>query len=256
VEAAVRGEPRFAIVCFFLSTLWEFLQIELVKAMHERKVLKGHYVQSGEDRLLFDKVEIPILIHLAAIGLYAWGCLSEFIYISTSDYGSDEVCIKSYNLPQLGSALVNEIGMTANSAPGQSRFLYLVYVVLCVALPILAHLIQMTFIIGRVQSRTMEALIRWASVVWCFAGIEVLVIGILAVQSKFEQFIVNVANIENDAFLGDVKSGLGSGFYVLIAYSVVACFLQFSLGIRRSSTPYTQMTSTMGQSGNEKENPV
>ena len=36
VEVAVRAEPRFSIICFFLATLWEFLQIEVTKGQWER----------------------------------------------------------------------------------------------------------------------------------------------------------------------------------------------------------------------------
>ncbi len=206
------------------------------KATHERKVLKIHdnsqHEHHGQETLLFPKIEIPLLIHLVAITLYAGGSVSELMYISTTDYGSTNTCINSYNLPQLGNALISKLSMTDNSAAGQTWFLYLVYVLLCLVLPILVHLLQMAFIMGRIQSKTWKTVIQVASVAWCFAGIEVLLIGIFAVQSKFDQFIVNVANIENDALLGDIMSGLGNGFYILIVYSVVACFLQFSLGIR------------------------
>mmetsp|Transcript_43887 Transcript_43887/g.78764 ORF Transcript_43887/g.78764 Transcript_43887/m.78764 type:complete len:574 (-) Transcript_43887:175-1896(-) len=234
-EAVIRAEPRFGIICFFLATVWEFLQIELIKAMHERKVLRERRSQDGEERLLFSQLWIPVLILLASIGLYVSGTVMEFIFISSTDIGSDGVCIKSFNIVQLGNALINEISMTGNSAAGQTRFLYLVYVVLILALPILTHLMQIIFIIGRFQSKRLKGLIQWASVIWCLACIEVLLIGTFAVESKFDQFIMNVAGIENEDIL-DVKSGLGSGFYILIAYSVVACVLQFSLGIRHDSS--------------------
>ena len=34
-----RAEPRFAIIAFFLATAWEFVQIEIIKIIHERKVV-------------------------------------------------------------------------------------------------------------------------------------------------------------------------------------------------------------------------
>ena len=203
--------------------------------------------QHGQESIFFPKIEIPLLIHLAAIALYAGGSVSEFMYISTTDYGSTNTCTNSYNLPQLGNALINKLSLTDNSATGQTWFLYLVYVILCLALPILVHLLQMAFIMGRIQSKTWKTVIQVASVAWCFAGIEVLLIGIFAVQSKFDQFILNVANLDNDALLGTITSGLGNGFYILIVYCVVACFLQFSLGIRSDSRTID---------GNEKGNPV
>ena len=203
--------------------------------MHEGKVLTERRSQDGEERLLFSQLWIPVLILLASIGLYVSGTVMEFIFISSADFGSDGVCIKSYNIVQLGNALINEISMTGNSAAGQTRFLYLVYVFLILALPILTHLMQIIFIIGRFQSKRLKGLIQWTSVICCLACIEVLLIGTFAVESKFDQFIMNVAGIENEDIL-DVKSGLGNGFYILIAYSFVACVLQFSLGIRHDSS--------------------
>ena len=43
---------------------------------------------------------------------------------------------------------------------------------------------------------------------------------------------MKIAGETNSTFL-DIESNLGVGFYVLIAYSVVAGFLQFSLRIRQ-----------------------
>lgn len=43
---------------------------------------------------------------------------------------------------------------------------------------------------------------------------------------------MKIAGDTNSTFL-DIESNLGVGFYILIAYSVVAGFLQFSLRIRQ-----------------------
>ena len=43
---------------------------------------------------------------------------------------------------------------------------------------------------------------------------------------------MKIAGETNSTFL-DIESNLGVGFYILIAYSVVAGFLQFSLRIRQ-----------------------
>lgn len=152
----------------------------------------------------------------------------EVLRIESSDYGSEEVCVKSYNLVQLGNALVNDQSLMGNSVPGQTWFLYLVYVVLNLVLPILTHLMQIAYIAGRFRSKGLESVIHWATAVWCFACIEVFIIGMVAVQSKFDQFVLNVASLEDQDLL-DIESSLGNGVYVLIAYSVVACALQFFL---------------------------
>ena len=50
----------------------------------------------------------------------------------------------------------------------------------------------------------------------------------LGIESKFEEFISSIAGDENAGFI-DLKSGLGSGFFILIAYCVVSGFLQFKM---------------------------
>mmetsp|Transcript_35984 Transcript_35984/g.61382 ORF Transcript_35984/g.61382 Transcript_35984/m.61382 type:complete len:556 (-) Transcript_35984:93-1760(-) len=237
-EAVIRAEPRFGIICFFLATVWEFLQIELMKAMHEKKVLSANVSKDGEERLLFSQLWIPFLLLLISVGLYSSGTYMEFLYIATKNYGSDEACVKSYNIYTFGNALINPISMSSNSAAGQTWFLYIVYVLLVLALPILTHFMQIIFI-GSSRTKKLNKLIQCASTIWLFACIEVLLIGIFAVESKFEHFIKSVAGIENEGFL-DIKSGLGNGFHILIAYAVVACFLQFSLGIRKGSSHFSQ----------------
>ena len=37
-EAVIRAEPRFGIICFFLATVWELLQIELIKGKQTSKL--------------------------------------------------------------------------------------------------------------------------------------------------------------------------------------------------------------------------
>eukprot|EP00984_Skeletonema_dohrnii_P020087 scaffold9706_cov79-Skeletonema_dohrnii-CCMP3373.AAC.7 len=236
LEVITRAEPRFGIIAFFLATLWEFIQIELIKVMHERKVFGGEVANSqiGGERLFFARLWIPVLMLLATIVLYIVGALSEFIYIESSN-GGGGMCLKSYNLVSIGNALVNELSLTGNISPGQTWFLYLVYVLLILAFPVLTHTMQIVFIIARFQSKTLKKLIKWASAISCFASVEVLLIGTFAVESKFEEFIKSIAGDENSDLV-DIKSGLGSGFYILIPYCFVGSFLQMSLLVRRDVT--------------------
>ena len=145
----------------------------------------------------------------------------ELVYIKSESNG----CIKSYNLVSLGNALVNDLSLTDNEASGMTWFLYIVYIILVLALPILAHLLQLFYIAGGGTSKT---LIKYISAISCFASVEVLLIGTLGIESKFEEFISSIAGDENVGFI-DLKSGLGSGFFILIAYCVVAAFLQFKM---------------------------
>merc|ERR1712194_714274 len=94
---------------------------------------------------------------------------------------------------------------------------------------------QLVFLLGRCRGRGLGRWSQWSSAAWCMSCVEVLVFGTFGLESKFEDFIKNVGGISESTDLFDVKSGLGVGFYILIAYSLVACVLQFTLGIRHDS---------------------
>lgn len=183
-EAITRVEPRFGIIAFFVATVWEFLQIEVIKAMHERKVLNGHNNQAEgvEERLYLTKRWIPILILVASLALYIAGGMSEIVYFESAD--GTGVCKRSYDLVSLGNALINELSLTSNSAPGQTWVLYLSYVTLNLAFPILVHSMQIIFLIGWFRSKKLKRLIETTLAIWCFACIEILLIGIFAVEYK------------------------------------------------------------------------
>jgi len=258
VKVITRAEPRFGIISFFLATLWEFFQIELIKVMYERML--QHQQQDGGgagrgERLFFDRLYIPVLMLLATIALYVVGAVSEFIYIESSN-GSGGMCLKSYNLVTVGNALVNELNLSGNKALGQTWFLYLVYVLLILAFPVLTHVMQIVFIAARSQSKTLKRLIKWASAISCFASVEVLLIGTFAVESKFEEFIKSIAGAENSDLI-DIKSGLGVGFYILIPYCFVASFLQMSLLVRRDEPASSaSVGSPKGGEGSGQGTPI
>eukprot|EP00985_Skeletonema_marinoi_P006241 scaffold2709_cov215-Skeletonema_marinoi.AAC.2 len=232
-DAVIRAEPRFGIIAFFVATLWEFLQIELIKVMYEKKVVGGENTSDESDgrnckegegseggRLLFKQLWIPIFIYIASLALYISGAVTELMFFENSDIGSPGVCIRSFNLATLGNALVSPSSLTDNSAAGWSR------------------------------SMKLKRMIKWTSAIWCFACIEVLLIGVFAVEFKFPQLVGKLAGDTNAGFL-EVKSGLGIGFYILIAYSVVAGFLQWSLIVR-----YDEKKQLLAESVAEMENDV
>ena len=187
--------------------------------------------EEGGGRLLFKQLWIPILIYIASIALYIGGSVTELIYFQNSDIGSSGVCLRSFNLATLGNALVSPSSLTDNSAAGQTWILYIVYVILVLAFPVITHILQVIFMAGWCRSIKLKRMIKWTSVIWCFACIEVLLIGVFAVEFKFPQLIMKLAGETNAGFL-DIKSGLGNGFYILIVYAVVAGFMQFSLIVR------------------------
>lgn len=250
-EAVTRAEPRFGIIAFFIATVWEFIQIEWVKVMHER-VLPPKNNETGEDRLFFTKLWMPVLILLVSLALYIAGAIMEVVYFASADLGSDGVCKRSFNLVTLGNALINEISLTSNSAPGQTWILYLSYVALILLFPILVHVLQICFIVGWFKSNKLKRLINWTLAIWFFACVDVLLIGVFAVEYKFPNLIMKIAGDTNSSFL-DIDSNLGIGFYILIAYSVVAGFLQFSLRIRNDDKSTEQSTIQGGANGDEKE---
>ena len=75
-----RAEPRFAIIAFFLATAWEYIQIEVIKIMHERMILVSDNrreddncdIQQNEEGskksiILFSHLSIPASISFASV---------------------------------------------------------------------------------------------------------------------------------------------------------------------------------------------
>lgn len=260
-EAVLRAEPRFGIIAFFLATIWEFLQIEVIKAMHEEKVLGQNKTIDDEESndgtasnpnaskkegLLFSQLGIPAAILVVSVGLFVAGAATEVVQFTSTDINAETGCTKSYNLVTLGNALINDLSLADNSAAWQTWIIYVVYVLLNLVLPILVHLMQIVLMVRwKTKGDSIQQLTRlslWISAIWCFAGVEVLLIGIFAVEFKFSELVTRIAGQTNALFL-DITSGLGPGFYLLIAYSVVAGFLQFSL---RITSPTKGRNETVG----------
>ena len=68
---------------------------------------------------------------------------------------------------------------------------------------------------------------------------------------QFPNLVMKIAGDTNAGFL-DIDSNLGTGFYILIAYSVVAGFLQFSLRIRHNyKSSQSALQGTDGEKATE-----
>ena len=187
-EAVTRAEPRFGIVAFLLATVWEYLQIEAIQALHARCGSgEGQVSAAREGRPRCAGLAVPAALLAASLALYAAGAASEIVYFSSAD--ATGVCNKSYNLVTLDNALINQFMVTSNAAPGQTWLLYLGYVVAVLALPLLAHLLQLCFLVGRLRGKAWTRLSAGALAVGCFARAEVLLIGEFAVQYKVRSLV-------------------------------------------------------------------
>ena len=216
---------------FLLATVWEFIQIEWIKGLHDKAVLKKTEQPLVGKRLYFSRISIPAVILHVTIGLYIAGLCTDFFSVTSVDYETSAKCIKSYNIISFGSALVNDTSLEDNSTAGQTWFLCVVYFALVVGLPVLTHLLQAVFLRGWVQSKRLIRTIEYAGMLWAFACVEVLLIAALALEVNMEKLIKGVAG-QSNAELIQVSSQLGPGFYILIVYSFVAGFLQFAVRVR------------------------
>ncbi len=197
-EAVTRAEPRLGLIAFFWATVWQYLQIEVVRAMHERAFsttpattsssssLSSATGQEGEggggggDRLFFEKLWMPALVLVASLALLIAGAATEIVIFTSVD--SSGVCSRSYNLVSLVGALLSEISMTGSSVPAQTWSLFVNYVILILAFPVVTHLLQIAFIVGWFRSRKMNVLSEGTMVIWYFTSMEPLLIGLFAVE--------------------------------------------------------------------------
>ncbi|KAL7485877.1 hypothetical protein ACHAW6_011476 [Cyclotella cf. meneghiniana] len=224
-EAVIRGEPRFGIIAFLIATVWQLVQVELVKGMFEKKLQVGIDAQEKE-QLLFKQVGAQITILFISCALFVSGTVVEIISFTSID--SSGVCRISYNIVSLGNALINKHSMMSNKALWQTWILYLAYIILNVAFPVITHLLQMNMIFGYLREEKIKKAFQLTAAIWYFACVEVSLLGIFAVGFKYDNLIMKIAGDSNSAFL-DIESRLGPGFYILIAYSVAAGFLLYSL---------------------------
>jgi hypothetical protein len=193
-EAVTRAEPRLGLIAFFWATVWQYVQIEIVRMMHDRALSMTTTIAAAEeevDRLLFARLWVPTLILAASVGLLVAGGVTEIVYFTSVD--SSGVCTRSYNLLSLVLALLNEMSMMSNSVPAQTWTLFVNYFVLILMFPIITHLLQVAFIVCRFRSNKSKGLSEGTFVIWFFASIEPLLIGIFAVEYKVRFIVDNVA---------------------------------------------------------------
>jgi hypothetical protein len=138
--------------------------------------------EEGRDRLLFANLWIPAVVLAASVCLLVVGAVTEIVYFTSVD--SSGACTRSYNLLSLVLALLSEISTMSNSVPAQTWALFVNYVVLILLFPIITHFLQVAFIVGRFRSKKSKVLSEGTFVIWFFASIEPLLIGVFAVEYK------------------------------------------------------------------------
>eukprot|EP00529_Nitzschia_sp_RCC80_P006024 CAMPEP_0113504538 /NCGR_PEP_ID=MMETSP0014_2-20120614/34768_1 /TAXON_ID=2857 /ORGANISM="Nitzschia sp." /LENGTH=995 /DNA_ID=CAMNT_0000399653 /DNA_START=443 /DNA_END=3430 /DNA_ORIENTATION=- /assembly_acc=CAM_ASM_000159 len=205
---------------------------------------KGCFSNKNEDSLA------PVSV----AGIYAWigfllvvtiatflsGALSELVSFTTSSIASPDECVKSYNLVSFGGGLINELSLKYSNGKAGTWTLYIAYILLVVFLPIVVHIMQLcvlavsTFTLksDRSENGNDSVMKKCKEVCHCmsslfgFSSVEVLLIGIFAVEHKFEDFVSALAGPGNAAFF-TISSNIGSGFYILIVYAFASGFLQY-----------------------------
>lgn len=184
-EAVTRAEPRLGLIAFFFATVWQYIQIEIVKSWHDRRTMAAATTgnDTAEPTILFKKLWIPLLILMVSIGLFVAGAITEVVSFTSKDTTGS--CIRSYNLVTFVQALLSDINL--DSAVAQTYTLYVSYIILILVFPILTHLLQVNFIFHLKSSKSSKVIRQINDVtllIWYFVSIEPLLIGMFAIEFK------------------------------------------------------------------------
>jgi hypothetical protein len=208
---------------------------QLLDAMRFRTKLSSNEECVKPSNLFAMTVWVFVLL-VTSIALYVAGATTDLIRFRSSSAsglapsGEDETapCEKSYNLVTFGNAMLSDLAMTNNSAKPGTWTLYISYVVLVLLLPIDVHILQiiiLTCAVLGVDKKKYEKVCRVTSSLWGFSCIEVLLMGLFAIEYRFEKFVKAIGG-ENAEFI-EVTSDLGTAFYIFIAYAVTSGLLQY-----------------------------
>jgi hypothetical protein len=170
-----------------------------------------------------------VFLLVATLALYLSGASTELIQFTSKGVGDNAGCEKSYNLVTFGNAMVSTLALTDNDALAGTWTLYVAYVILVLFLPIVVHCLQiiiLTMAYMNVDKRKYKRLCRVASSLFGFSSVEVLLLGIFAIEYRFEKFVTALAGNANAEFF-EITSSLGPAFFVLIGYSFASGLLQY-----------------------------
>jgi hypothetical protein len=187
-EAVTRAEPRLGLIAFFFATVWQYIQIEIVKSLHDRRTMAATTAgndTTDESKILFTKLWIPLLLLMVSMGLFVAGATTEVVSFTSKDTSGS--CIRSYNLVTFIQSLLSDINLSSEVA--QTYTLYVSYIILIFVFPILTHLLQVDFIFhlkksNKSSSKVIRQINDVTLLIWYFVSIEPLLIGIFAVEFK------------------------------------------------------------------------
>ena len=170
-----------------------------------------------------------LFLFVATLALYLSGATTELIQFTSIGVGDTAGCEKSYNLVTFGNAMISTLALTDNDALPATWTLYIAYVILVLLLPITVHCLQiiiLTMAYMNVEKTKYKRLCRVASSLFGFSSVEVLLLGIFAIEYRFEKFVTALAGNDNAEFF-EITSSLGPAFFILIGYSVASGLLQY-----------------------------
>jgi hypothetical protein len=170
-----------------------------------------------------------VFLLVATLATYLSGASTKLIQFTSKGVGDTAGCEKSYNLVTFGNAMLSTLALTDNNALAGTWTLYIAYVILVIVLPITVHCLQiiiLTMAYMNMDKSKYKRLCRVASTLFGFSSVEVLLIGIFAIEYRLEKFVTALAGNYNAEFF-EITSSLGPAFFVLIGYSFASGLLQY-----------------------------
>lgn len=201
----IRGEVRPAIVAFLLATIWEFVHIEWMAALHQQQSFAESTTvkdNNADNRPLMAALQFqnaynsttpgrscrnltfPTLfvwfLWVSSVVLYGAGSPLELLRFQTTEGEQQEVvCGRSYNLYEIGTELLSERALRDNSAKPAIWTLCVAYLLLVVACPLVTHAVQLLALLGVVKN---TVLLHIGDSIWTFASVDVVLMGVYIVQ--------------------------------------------------------------------------
>lgn len=190
VPLVIKAEPRPAIIAFLVATVWEFIQIEWIVALHEKlctsqdheekmQRMVPPWYRDGVRNNSWTVRGSMCLLWIIAVGLLLAGSIMEGIRFTSVLGGETAGCIRSYNLYELGAYLWSDFFLLANTAKPGVWTMAIAYVLCLAVFPLYGHLVHALSFWFDIRHRYMCII---ADQCWTFASVEVLVLAIFTVE--------------------------------------------------------------------------